>query len=116
MLKSLFAPLGMKVAGGLIALLMATCLVLFLNGKAADRRADKFQGQLATANALIETQNSAVEALKTESDIRTKAAQRALVEAKREAVKAESVARQLERGAPLSGECRTPEGVMKAGL
>lgn len=94
----------------------AVVLALLLALWACDRERDKLRDQLSKANALIEVQNSAVDALKAESNARTKAAQRELVEAKRGSARAEVVARQLEKDRPLSGACRTPPEVLRAGL
>jgi hypothetical protein len=116
MIGKLFAPLAMKVAGGIVAVLLIAIAFLWLNLAAEKRSNGKLQRQLSTANAMIEVQNAGIASLKVEADRRKKAAQDALQRAKQGSAKAEAVARLVEAPAPLSGKCETPKAVLSAEL
>lgn len=51
MLKSLFAPLAMKVAGGLVALSMAACLFLYISLLGEQRHSAKLETRLVKTQA-----------------------------------------------------------------
>lgn len=113
---NLFAPLAMKVSGGIIAILLGVCLFLYLNGLGESRRADKLQIRLTETNAKLEIQNEAIADMEADMARRKKAAEDALQRAKQGSAKAEEVARRIESPAPLSGKCRTSDLVLRADL
>lgn len=113
---NLFAPLAMKIAGGIVALLLIVIFILYLSLQGEKRHSRKVEGKLATANAMIETQNAAVNAWKAEAERRSQAAQEALQRAKAQSKVSEATARRIEAPRPLSGRCQTPTEVREAGL
>lgn len=101
---------------GIIALCLIAVGVQSLRLAASEREAAKWQSQLAKANALIEIQNEAVAALEAEGKELRANVERARKEGEAGIRRADRLASELEKERPLSGQCLTPEAVLRADL
>lgn len=98
-------PLVSKLLGlaALVAILTLTVL-----WQAADRRADKWQSQSLKLSAQLER-------LAVESEERQRESARRIAEAQGRIVVVDRIAREIEK-APLEGQCKTPDAILKADL
>jgi multidrug resistance efflux pump len=97
-----------------VGVLLLAIGVQTLRLSAAEREADKWQAQLAKANALIETQNAAVRAWQDEAARQHKVAREAQAEARKAGDSLRAQAGRAEARRPLSGRCETPPAVAEA--
>jgi hypothetical protein len=111
---SFVAPFALKIAGGVCIALAAACLLLWLLLAGEQRHSRKVEGQLATANAKIETQNAAVKAWQDEAARQHKVAREAQAEARKAGDSLRAQAGRAEARRPLSGRCETPPAVAEA--
>ena len=107
MIAKLFAPLAMKIAGGIVGALLLALTVQTVRLSSADARNETLTAELALARA-------ANLRMVEEGVARTERAKRSLEAAKRDA---KPLQRDIERiGAEVpDGTCETPESVLQAG-
>lgn len=112
----LATPLFVKIAGAVFLALIVALGIAAALYQAERNHSRKVEGQLSKANALIEVQNEAVANLEAEGKELRANVERARKEGEAGIRRADRLASELEKERPLSGECRTPEQVLRAGL
>lgn len=114
MLKSLFAPLAMKVAGGLALLSMAASLFLYISLLGEQRHSAKLETRAVAAEKEVETLQASIAQLEADSEAREDRVRRAQSQSEAELSKARQRADRV-RNTPANG-CPTPEAILAADL
>jgi cell division protein FtsB len=77
-MKALFAPLAMKVAGGIVVVLLILLAVQTFRLNSSEAARANLRAKLAETAAALQVQNAAVDSWKAEADTRAKLASEAL--------------------------------------
>lgn len=120
MIRQFFAPLAMKVAGGIIAVLALACAILWWSNSRKDSQIEDLQQTLAVSEAQHDVTVASLDALTRrmqelvrDGELRRGLLQAAISDAKAEAADLQDEADAL-RSEAIEDQCVTPAGVLKS--
>lgn len=113
-MKSLFAPLAMKIAAVIGAALLIVIVVLWLQNRSLRATVEELRNANAACEAARAVQNAAVDAARAEGERQRQAFADALESGNAAILEAQGRVRVVRQTAP--NNCPTPREIMGAGL